>query len=76
MFCAERLRLLAEYDTAVKKLTAAAQTLAKVAGSFEYDVYQKAWKESETARAVCLSLTNRIEDHVRNHHCKEDDPAH
>ena len=67
MDCAVRRALLNEYQEATTRLFESSGKLAKAAGSYEIDAWEKAWDTCEEARRRCTDLRLQIDEHVRTH---------
>jgi len=67
MECAERSALLRQYEQATVRLVEVTQELARVAGSYEVDAWQRVWKKCDEANRRCTELRSQINEHIRNH---------
>ena len=67
MECAERSALLRQYEQATVRLVEVTQELARVAGSYEVDAWQRVWKKCDEANRRCAELRSQINEHLRYH---------
>jgi hypothetical protein len=67
--CDVRRELLRQYSDAAEKLSPLSKELAKVALSYEADMFMQIWERFRSAQQLCEHVRQALESHTAFHGC-------